>query len=152
MREHVNALLASGMGRRRIAQSAGLSESVVNAVIHGKRGKPLARVHHETARKLLAVDRADLAAGALVDASPTWRMLDELIACGYPKARIARALGGKSPALQVSRSAVRLSTYRAVARLHWSVWMRSGELRGELRCSVPREVLRRLEALDRAAA
>lgn len=151
-REHVNALLASGMGRRRIAQSAGLSASVVNAVIHGKRGKPQRRVHKDTARRLLAVSGSDLADGALVGAAHTWRMLDELIALGIPKARIARALGRRTPALQISRTRVRLATHRAVARLHWSLWMRSGEFRAACRCSVPRQVLRRLDDLDRTAA
>ncbi len=151
-RQHVRGLLHSGMGRRRVAAVAGVPESVVNSLLYGKRGRQLGRVHHDTARKVLAVDSADPADGALVDAATTWRMLDELIALGVPKARIARALGKQTPALRISRNEVRLSTRRSVARMHWSVWMRSGELRAACRCAVPREVLQRLEELEWTAA
>lgn len=144
-REHARLLMASGMGRRRISHLAGVAESTVSALIHGKRGNPLRRIRRDTARRLLSVARDDLAGGSLVDAGVAWQMLDELIACGVPKARIARALGKKTPALQISRTRVRLSTEQAVAELHWEMWLRSGRLRILCRCSVPDHIATHLE-------
>lgn len=143
VREHVISLMASrpgaadGLGRRTIAALAGVSESAVSSLVYGKRGRPLGRVRRRTEARLLSVKSDEPADGATVDARDTWRMIGEMTAVGIPKARIAKALGRKTPALQLSGKRVRARNARAVGRLHWQVWKRSGELRKVCRCPLP---------------
>ncbi|WP_262062636.1 hypothetical protein [Streptomyces sp. STR69] len=127
VRRHVRALMDQGMGWRRIAEASGVSKGTVNKLLYGAPGRgvaPCRRIRRETAEQLLAVRYSAelLAAGALVDATGTWRRIRALVAVGWPKAHIAQALGAAAPALQLNELLVVASTARRVASLYDEWW------------------------------
>jgi hypothetical protein len=94
-REHVRTLQAAGMGWKRIAESAGLGNSVVWKLLYGDPTRnmgPSKRIRPDTERKILAVT-LNLADGANVDATGTHRRLKALVALGYSQNRLAEQLG-----------------------------------------------------------
>ncbi len=94
-RQHVQTLQAWGMGWKRIARSAGLSESVVWKLIYGDPSRNLApskRVRVGTLQAILAVE-LDLAGGALVEATGTRRRLQALGALGWTVQALAERAG-----------------------------------------------------------
>ena len=122
-RRHLEKLRKAGVGLRTIAALSGVSHGALSKIVYGdrKRGRePSRRIRPETLAAILAVD-VEVARGAQrVPAGPTWARLDELVAAGYTKAYLARALGSqaKTPALQLGRERVLASTARAVEMLH----------------------------------
>lgn len=147
VREHVLSLMSSpysgahdGIGWRRIGDLAGVSRSVVSALIWGKRGKPTKRIKRENADKLLAVRPDQLADHALVWAAETWHYINELADFGIPKVRIARALGQKGQGLQLRRGYVTVRTAKAVENLHWKVFKASPGFRKACGCPMPDHV------------
>lgn len=106
VRAHVNALRAQGMGFKRIAQAAGVSNATMTKLLYGHyapgpggrdgRGEllrgPSKRVTKATARKVLAVG-LDLADGRVVPADGSIRRVRALVAIGWSQARIASHLG-----------------------------------------------------------
>jgi hypothetical protein len=113
-RRHLATLSAAGVGRRTVGEISGVADSILSSVITGRKQSIRAR----TERAILAVTEAAKADHALLDAAPTWRLLDSLLAQGYTKAALARALGQTRAALQISRHQVTVRTAYAVERLH----------------------------------
>lgn len=92
-RDHVRQLMAQGMGRRRIAEVAGVKTSTITRLLYGIRAVPPSeRIKPQTEQALLAV-QLDLAAGAVVDGLGTIRRLQALVAAGWTQTEIARRLG-----------------------------------------------------------
>lgn len=90
-RDHIRQLQATGMGRRRVAELAGLAPSVVTALLYGRRGhQPTNRIRPDTAAAILAVEPGH---ATRVPALGARRRLQALVALGHPQARLARALG-----------------------------------------------------------
>ncbi|MCR6706519.1 MAG: hypothetical protein NVV66_18150 [Cellulomonas sp.] len=95
VREHVRALMESGVGLKRIEQLAGLHGGTICKLLYGTKRDdgtyrpPAARVRKETARRLLAVPVGDVAPGARVDPTGTIRRLGGLLALGWSIQRIA---------------------------------------------------------------
>lgn len=120
-RRHVRSLMEQGVGPKSIAKLSGVPHGAISKLMYGDyvRGtKPSKRIRPETARKILAVT-VDQAAGAQkIDAAPTWRLLDDLIARGWTKTYLAQRLGSRGPGLQIRRTLVRASTARKVEQLH----------------------------------
>jgi hypothetical protein len=121
-RTHVRELMDAGVGMKRIAKVSGVSHGALWKLMYGKRAKngdqiPSKRIRKTTADKLLAVTPADAADGAPIDATPTWALIDEMVAAGVPKMRIAEHLGQTGP-LQLSRNLIAAHNARAVADLH----------------------------------
>lgn len=116
VREHMKALSQAGVGRRVVSDVAGIAETTLSLLVSGKRTK--LRAMHE--RAILAVTPAALADRALIDAGPTWRLLDELLGWGYSKTELARELGSKAkvPALQLMRTQVTVRNAYDVERMH----------------------------------
>jgi len=127
-REHLAALSAAGVGRRRVAELAGLSESAVGKLQHGGTGDrpPAQRVRAETERKILAVtaEQESLGAGALVDATGARRRLQALVAIGYSQASLAARLGQLQSNFPATMTRERLTagTVRAVRELYDELW------------------------------
>jgi hypothetical protein len=146
-RTHVRELMDAGVGLKRIAKVSGVSHGALWKLIYGKRTKngdqiPSKRIRKTTADKLLAVTPADAADGASIDATATWVLIDEMVASGVRKVRIAEHLGQTAPGLQLARNTVTARNARAVADLHRR-W-RSGEIElahhdrwGNTRVAVP---------------
>lgn len=120
-REHCRELMAAGVGLKQIAKASGVSHGALSKLIYGDhaRGRgPSKRIRPETMSKILAVTPSAAAGGARVAAGPTWKLLDEMIAAGVPKAQIAEQLGQRGPGLQLSRNLITSRNARAVVGLH----------------------------------
>lgn len=93
-REHVLALMASGIGFKRVARMAMVATSTVGNLIYGRPGlPPPPTIRAETARRLLGITTPDPAPGALVDATGTHRRLQALVAVGWSGFAIMQQLG-----------------------------------------------------------
>jgi hypothetical protein len=106
-------LSAAHVGRRQVADASGVAESIIVKIANGDRLNIRAR----TERSILAVTKDAVADHALVAAGPTWKLLNELLATGYSKVRLARELGNDR-ALQIGRSQVTVRTAFEVKKLH----------------------------------
>ena len=122
VRKHIAELAAAGVGLKQVAKVSGVSHGALWKIVYGvpERG-PSKRVRKATADAILAVTPRDAADGAKVPAGPTWTLIDEMIAAGVPKVRIAEAIGQTGPGLQLGRLAVSARQARAVHGLH-TMW------------------------------
>jgi hypothetical protein len=112
---HLRWLSQRGVGAKMAADAAKVAASTVSAIAGGQKRK----IRQQTERRILAVTEVAAADGSRRSARETWRMLDELIASGYARARLAtEILGHRTPCLQISRHRVRLSTEAAVRRVY----------------------------------
>lgn len=113
VRAHLAALAAAGVGLVPVADASGVRRAALMDIVHGRKQ----RIRARSASAVLAVTPAVAADRALVDAAPTWRMLDELIADGHTRAELARQLG-KQRALQLKRTTVTVRNAHEVQRLY----------------------------------
>lgn len=115
-RDHLRWLSSVGVGRRTVAERTGLSPTTVREITTGE----TRRCAPETSAKILAVGRYDRPGAALVDATETRRKVAELLAHGWTRIAIARAISGPNARqLQIGRGErVLASTAEKVARLH----------------------------------
>ncbi|WP_406467084.1 hypothetical protein [Streptomyces sp. NBC_01594] len=122
-RQHVRELMSRGLGWRRVAALSRVARGTVNKLLYGS-PKPSIRIRREVADRLLAVDYSTelVADGAFVDATGTWRRIRALVAIGWPKVHIARALGSHGQGLQLHEHLVLASTARRVAELYDTWW------------------------------
>jgi hypothetical protein len=105
VRDHLHWLLAEGVGLHQVAIVARVKRDTLRRILRvGKR--PVTWCRRDVADRILAVGRDDVADGAVIDARATWELLDCMLRAGWPKARIARALGRRTPALQIRRDHV----------------------------------------------
>ena len=120
-RRHLAWLSSQGMGWQRAAGAAGLSNGCVSKILYGDYGRgspPCKRVHRDTEAAILSVRLDDRAPGSRVPAGPAWRMVEDLVAFGVPKVRIARAIGQASGGLQLGKRGVSRRNADAIAGLH----------------------------------
>lgn len=120
MRRRLRWLSKKGVGYKAAADAASVARSVCAAVLNGT--KTSIRLSTET--RILALDVGAVAGGALVDAAPTWRILDELISEGdFTKTELARRLGykGDPPALQIGRRKCTARTAMNVAKFYRAI-------------------------------
>ena len=120
-RRHLEKLRKAGVGLRTVAALSGVSHGALSKIVYGdpQRGRRRSRrVRPQTLAAILAIEVEDARGGQKVAAGPTWALINELVAAGYSKADLARALGSKTPALQLGRQRVLASTARAVEQLH----------------------------------
>lgn len=102
VRDHLRALAAAGVGLRALAAATGLSRSQLSKIRSGT----ARTVRPRTRDAVLAIQPTHAAAGALVDAAPTWRRIDALLAAGWTKSRLAAELGRTGRGLQLGRRRV----------------------------------------------
>ena len=112
-RAHLRRLARQGVGRRMVASASDVALSVVQAVRSGRK----TRIRARTERRILAVTKACRGDAVHVDARPTWERIEWLLAEGFSKARIARELGMKRPALQIKKHRVTVRTAAQVEAL-----------------------------------
>lgn len=126
-REHIAALSAHGVGLKQVARMSGVSHGALSKLVYGTGdGRPPSkRIRPETEQAILAVQPNAAAPGARVPAARTWELIDEMVAAGVPKVRIAELIGNRR-ALQLSRATVTADNAQAVAVVH-RMW-RSGAL------------------------
>lgn len=122
VRKHIAELAAAGVGLKQVAKVSGVSHGSLWKIVYGAPNRgPSKRVRKATADAVLAVTPRDAADGAKVPAGPTWKLIDEMIAAGVPKVRIAEAIGQAGPGLQLGRLCVSGRQARAVHGLH-TMW------------------------------
>ncbi|MES1977332.1 MAG: hypothetical protein V4451_04805 [Pseudomonadota bacterium] len=126
-RLHLAALSAVNVGRRAVGHVADVGDTVLMDIISGRKKQIRAR----TERKILAVTAAAASDGALIPAKPSWKLLNELIHDGWPKAELARQLGYKAPALQFRKTQITVRNAYDVEQLHAK--LRSCSARGTLK-------------------
>lgn len=130
VRDHIRALQAAGIGYKRVAELAGLAPSTVAKIINRdpsrEDGAPQARVHPDTARKVLAVQASmdTVSDGGIIDATGTLRRLHALHARGWSRRALAVRLGVEHNTLthieRAGTSSGRLA--RAVRDLYQELW------------------------------
>lgn len=121
-RAHLAALLRKGLTKDALGRASGLNEKTVDEVVDGNR----VRIRPETAEMLLAItaeaarehDRSNFGPhGELVDAAPTWELIDWMVARGWPKAWISREIGQDGRSLQLKRTRISRANAEKVAEL-----------------------------------
>lgn len=132
--EHVQALLAAGYGQNRIADLAGVSQSVIYTLLHGRPGAgkpPTARLSGHTACRILALPLPSvdqLADHTLIDGTGTRRRLQALIAVGWTHLALSRELGWTNGNFSRllhgygGKGLVQVRTRRAVVALYDRLW------------------------------
>ncbi len=129
-RRHLAALSAGGVGLETVARLSGVSHGALSKIVYGQPGRgtpPSRRVRPHTLEAILAVGVNDAGGCQRVDAAATWQLIDELVAMGYGRGQLARALGSQAAVakLQIGRRRVLASTARAVELVHRSLLGRS---------------------------
>jgi len=113
-RKRIRWLSRNGVGRKAVAKASGVNHNIIAEII--SRERPHIRL--STERRILAVDTRARADHALIDAAPTWKILNRLIEDGYTKAQISTWLQGRpTRSLQIRRKFVQAGTARAVELL-----------------------------------
>jgi transcriptional regulator with XRE-family HTH domain len=128
-RQHVKELVAAGLGRRRIAELAGLDPSVIRRLEYGdpSRGKPpTGQIRPLTAERLLKVTASpeSLAGAAIVDATGSHRRIQALVAVGWSQRRLSERLGvsAANMASFMRRPRILASRARAIRDLYDELW------------------------------
>jgi hypothetical protein len=121
VREYVRDLMRRGVGRRAVANVAGLSHGTLSKLLYGIGGKPpTRRLKRETAQRLLAVTPADVPDGSLVPIGRTADRLRDMVADGATWAELGEQIGMRPIEVRhvLDRRKVRAHTARAIFALH----------------------------------
>lgn len=113
-RAHIRKLKKHGLGRRAIAEAAGVREQMVWEIRKGRKLRLRARAE----RRILAVTKEMISDRALVPAKRLWDRINQLLEEGYTKTFIKDQLGYKSSGLQFNRSRVTARNRENVERLY----------------------------------
>ena len=119
-RQHIEHLAAQGVGLKTVATASGVSHGALSKLMYGTKDRgPSKRIRPETEKAILGVTTRDAAPRAKIPAEQTWRHVDTLLARGWTKSAIARALGATAatPALQLGKTTVTAANARAVEAL-----------------------------------
>lgn len=148
--KHVMELRRAGIGIKAICRESGVNRGVLQRILAGE----IKKTRRANAERILAVGTKALPGAAVVDAGPTWALLNRLLGAGYRKAWIAKLLGATVPALQIKKDRVLLSTVHRVAKLYADLYAKDPKIRalGPVEGVTPsaQDVLR--TALDRMDA
>lgn len=128
-REHVSMLTAYGIGLKRIADMAGVSNSTLGKILYGSPSinvKPRARVEKRVAEAVLAIKPAldHLGKTVTVDATGTHRRLQALVTIGWSQSRIGERLGFEPSNFNrvIHQPRVHADTARKVRDLYEELW------------------------------
>ena len=127
-RDHLSALSAAGVGRRRAAALSGVPDSVLSRILYGGPGDrpPAARIRSETEAKILAVVAGldTLGNRAIIDATGSQRRLQALVAVGYSQASLGARLNITPQNFGTTMRTERITaaTARAIRGLYDQLW------------------------------
>ena len=116
-RGHLRILTGQGATQKGLARAADLNVKTVIEILEGAR----TRIQPDTERLVLAITMQSVrqanAPGTLVPAGPTWVLIHDLVARGWPKSWIAREAGlGNS--IQLKTDKVTAGNAQRIALLH----------------------------------
>ncbi len=129
--EHVRALMAAGMGWKRVARAAGLAEAVVYPLLYGRHdrngGKPRTKARKATVDAILAVPLPtldNLAAGLPTNPTGTARRVQALACLGWSVGQVATHAGVDRQAIDraLRGQGITVSTARAVRDAYDRLW------------------------------
>jgi hypothetical protein len=129
--EHLRALMAAGMGWRRVAAAANLEPSVVYPLLYGKvdrnGGRPRTKARARTVNAILAVPMPtldELGGGTIVPNAGTVRRVQALATLGWSVKQIAARAGINHQAIYGALGGrdVVVSTARAVRDVYDQLW------------------------------
>lgn len=113
-RAHLQFLAEHGLGVGAVNVATDIYPSIIIGVRNGTR----TRLQKRTEKKILAVT-TDLALDrALIDAAPTWRRINEMLAFGTAQAVILDVLDRTGPITRLGRTQVTVRTAALIERLH----------------------------------
>lgn len=106
-RKHLNYLSAHGLGLRAIEECTGISREHLQDIKHGR-----TRIRQSTEERIMRIHSSALkSAGSWTHAHRSHEQVNAMLAEGWTKAQIARAMGLKSAALKWwGRNRIRVST------------------------------------------
>lgn len=113
-RAHMVALQKQGIGRRTIADVTDIAESVLSGIRAGTHTNIRAR----TERLILGVTNDMAADHSHVQASPSWKLINELLRAGFTKVSLARRLGQKGSGLQLGKEFITVRNADQVRKMH----------------------------------
>ena len=116
-KRHIDKLSTLGVGQPAIAEACGVGRTNVGRIKRGLKHT----IRKSTETKILSVTADAAADGAYIDARPTWEKIAELLEEGFTKVEIARRIGKKRPALELSKTRVRASSAAMIDRLYRTV-------------------------------
>lgn len=98
VRQHIANLMTYGIGMKRIAALAGVSNATLGKIMYGDRTRnmpPRARTERRVAEAVLEVQQIleNLAGGQIVDGTGTARRLQALVTIGWPQSQLAQMAG-----------------------------------------------------------
>jgi hypothetical protein len=108
---HLKLLQSVGVKLNSVSRASGISRHLLERLVQGR----IRRTRRSTTDRILAVGSRD---GSYVDATETWKLLDDLIARGFTRIMLAQQLGLKSRGLQVNRVRVTTATARKISALY----------------------------------
>lgn len=116
-RGHLRILTGQGASQKGLARAADLNVKTIVDILEGQR----TRIQPDTERIVLAITMNDVrqshARGTLVPAAPTWQLINDMVARGWPKSWIARE-AGLGTALQLKTDQVTAGNAQRIAELH----------------------------------
>jgi hypothetical protein len=113
-REHLAWLTTQGVGLRTVEKRIGISRTSLLKIRSGK----VTQSRPETIEKILGVGRSAVRGAALVDAAPTWKMIDDMVKQGYRLGWIGQQLGAETFSLQLRKGRIQAKSARKVAELY----------------------------------
>ena len=113
-REHLEFLRSHNVGRRTVAQETGLSPTTVSRIAKGD----VLRIRQSTLDLIVGVGLHRGGGKTWVDAGPTWRLIDDMVANDVTKRAISAAIGQGGQALQLRRTRVEKRNADAVRRFY----------------------------------
>ena len=116
-RGHLRILTGQGATQKGLARAADLNVKTIVDILEGDR----TRIQPDTERIVLAITMNDVhqshAPGTHIPAAPTWQLINDMVARGWPKSWIAREAGlGNS--IQLKTDQVTAGNAQRIAELH----------------------------------
>jgi len=129
VREHITMLMEYGVGLKRIAALAGVSNSTLGKILYGDKPRnmpPRARVEKHVADGVLAIQPTieTLGRTVTVDATGTRRRIQALVAIGWSQSRIGQRLGMEPGNFNrtIKSDRVHADTARKTKSLYEELW------------------------------
>lgn len=119
-RQHIAWLSEQGIGLKTIVAVSGVSQGALWKLVYGDQkrfGRPSKRIRRETEQAILSVGPDNARGGTREAAGPVWKIVDGLLAKGWTKAAIGRALGQTGPSLQLGAEFVTRANARVIRGL-----------------------------------